>query len=140
LLRAAAATLLFATAGGVQAQDDERQRIPFASPGDDSAMIVGTIGRPAQFIYPVEFIAVNGRNIAPRDAIWPEPGEHELTVRGFVTNPPGLRSAGRFRSEDGSNRIDVVVEAGNEYWVGMKYDRKRSTDPYRTVLYRVERD
>lgn len=117
------------------AQDDE---LPFAKPGEDSAMIVGALGRPAQYIYPVEFIEIDGKNIHPREVMWLEPGEYELTVRAFITNPPGLRSGTRFRESEGHNRITVVVEAGKEYSIGVKYDNSAPTRPFNTVLYRIE--
>src|SRR6056297_1503253 len=126
---ASAATL------SLQAQDDE---LPFAKPGKDSAMIVGALGRPAQYIYPVEFIEIDGKNIHPREVMWLKPGKYELTVRAFITNPPGLRSGTRFRESEGHNRITVVVEAGKEYSIGVKYDNSEPTRPFNTVLYRVE--
>lgn len=138
-LRLAAVVLAAFIATGatstVQAQGDE---LPFAKPGKDSAMIVGALGRPAQYIYPVEFIEIDGKNIHPREVMWLEPGEYELTVRAFITNPPGLRSNFRFRESEGHNRITVVVEAGKEYSVGVKYDNSEPTRPFNTVLYRVE--
>jgi len=119
----------------LQAQDDE---LPFAEPGQDSAMIVGALGRPAQYIYPVEFIEIDGKNIYPREVMWLAPGKYELTVRAFITNPPGLRSGTRFRESEGHNRITVVVEPGKEYSIGVKYDNSEPTRPFNTVLYRVE--
>lgn len=119
----------------LQAQDDE---LPFAKPGKDSAMIVGALGRPAQYIYPVEFIEIDGKNIYPREVMWLEPGEYELTVRAFISNAPGLRSGTRFRESEGHNVITVVVEAGKEYSIGVKYDNSEPTRPFNTVLYRVE--
>lgn len=124
-----------AATSNLQAQDDE---LPFAKPGEDSAMVVGALGRPAQFIYPVEFIEIDGTNIYPREVMWLEPGEYELTVRAFITNPPGLRSGTRFRGSEGHNRITVVVEADKEYSIGVKYDNSEPTRPFNTVLYRVE--
>lgn len=132
----ATAFIAIAAVTSSHAQDDDA--LPFAKPGEGSAMIVGAIGRPAQFIYPVDFIAIDGKNIHPREVIWLEPGEYELTVRAFITNPPGLRSNTRFRGSEGHNRITVVVEAGKEYSIGVKYDNSEPTRPFNTVLYRVE--
>jgi hypothetical protein len=137
---AAAALLVAAAMLPARAQQDPDDGLPFARPGPDAAMIVGALGRPAQYIYPVEFIEIDGTNIAPREVMWLAPGEYELTVRGFISDPPGLRSAGRFRMDEGHNRITVTVEAGREYAIGMKFDRDEPTRPYRTVLYRVEDD
>ena len=130
-----AALIAVGAASAVNAQDDE---LPFAEPGEESAMIVGALGRPAQYIYPVEFVEIDGKNIHPREVMWLEPGEYELTVRAFITNPPGLRSNTRFRESEGHNVITVVVEAGKEYSIGVKYDNAEPTRPFNTVLYRVE--
>lgn len=129
------AALFLAAGFPVLAQDDA---LPFAKPGEDSAMIVGAIGKRAQYIYPVEFIEIDGKNIHPREVMWLEPGEYELTVRAFITNPPGLRSGVRSRSNEDNNRITVMVEAGKEYSIGVKYDASRPASPYNTVVYRVE--
>lgn len=134
----AAVFISVAAATSGHAQDDDA--LPFAKPGENSAMIVGAGGRLAQFIYPVDFIAIDGQNIHPREVIWLKPGEYELTVRAFITNPPGLRSGTRFRESEGHNRITVVVEAGKEYSIGVKYDNSEPTRPFNTVLYRVEDD
>jgi len=132
-----AAFVASAAVSSAQALDPDDE-LPFAKPGPDSAMIVGALGRPAQYIYPVEFIEIDGKNIFPREVVWLEPGEYELTVRAFITNAPGLRSGTRFRESEGHNRITVVVEAGKEYSIGVKYDNSEPTRPFNTVLYRVE--
>src|SRR6056297_3603442 len=132
-----AAFVATAAVSNAQAQNED-DALPFAKPGKDSAMIVGALGRPAQYIYPVEFIEIDGKNIHPREVMWLKPGEYELTVRAFITNPPGLRSGTRFRESEGHNRITVVVEAGKEYSIGVKYDNSEPTRPFNTVLYRVE--
>ncbi|MGK7294911.1 MAG: hypothetical protein ACNS61_03665 [Candidatus Wenzhouxiangella sp. M2_3B_020] len=124
------------TLGTASAQDNEP--LPFADSDEESGMVVGTVGQPAQYIYPVEFIEIDDRNIHPREVMWLTPGEYELTVRGFVKNPPGLRSAGKFRQDEGYNTITLVVEAGKKYSVGMKYDTSEPMSPYHTVVYRVE--
>ena len=137
---AAVALLAAGATPPVHAQQAYGDELPFTKPGPEAAMIVGALGRPAQYIYPVEFIEIDGTNIAPREVMWLAPGEYELTVRGFISDPPGLRSAGRFRMGEGHNRITVTVDAGREYAIGMKFDRDEPTRPYRTVLYRVEED
>jgi len=113
---------------------------PFASAGPESAMIVGSPGLEAQDLYRVQFIEINGRNIAgERDVIWLEPGRYTLTVRMLIDNPPGLRSRRPNRRDDsGYNRIEIVAEAGKRYHVLAKYDDTRQGAPYRTVLYKVE--
>lgn len=135
------ATLVVAAGFPVHAQDrdpDQDDALPFAKPGDDSAMIVGAVGKRAQYIYPVVFTKIDDHNIHPREVMWLKPGEYELTIRAFITNPPGLRRGGRSRSADGNDRITVVVEAGKEYSIGAKYDPAKPASMYNTVLYRVE--
>ena len=140
-ITACLAAILIALAGtsAAHAQDNERNDdLPFAKPGPDSAMIVGAVGRRANYIYPVDFIEIDGQNIHPREVMWLEPGEYELTVRAFVTDPPGLRRNTRIRGSEGHNRITVVVEAGKEYSIGAKYDSSTPMRPFNTVLYKVE--
>jgi len=142
---AVAALTIVLTAGAVLAGeegsddggDKRRDALPFADADEDAAVVIGWVGRPARYIYPVEFIAIDGKNIYPREVMRLVPGEYELTVRGFVRNPPGLQSRGRFRQPDGYNRIEVVVEAGKAYSIGMKYPDDPA-GPINTVVYRVE--
>ncbi|TVQ32954.1 MAG: hypothetical protein EA370_12110 [Wenzhouxiangella sp.] len=114
------------------------ERIPFAQPGADAARIVGQPGDPSKDIFPVRFVAVNGINIPGdgRDTLWLEPGSYELTVLGTARNPMARRIT-RARHEPGYNKIEVVVEAGKVYHIGMKYERSLKRSPYSTVLYRI---
>ncbi len=113
-------------------------RIPFARPGDDAARIVGQPGMPSNDIYPVRFIAIDGVNLPNRgrEVIWLEPGSYTLTVSAEIRNPSARRFT-RDRHETGYNAIEVVVEAGKTYHIGMKYDREQPRTPYSTVLYRI---
>jgi len=131
-----AATLIgLAGASAGQAQDNE---LPFAKPGPEAAMIVGAVGSRANYIYPVDFTAIDGQNIHPREVMWLKPGEYELTVRAFVADAPGLRRGVRSRSAEGNDRINVAVEPGKEYSIGAKYDPEEPARPYKTVVYQVE--
>lgn len=118
-------------------------RPPLTNPGPDAATITGALGRPANDIYPVEVIAIDGVNLpGGRDTIWIEPGRYTLTVRGFVTNPGGLLTRLRSRNTPVQNQIEVVVEAGKRYHLGLRVDRlaagENRRNPARVVLYRVE--
>lgn len=110
----------------------------FAKPGPDAAMIVGIPGYEARNLYEVEFIEINDRLIANRNAIWLKPGKYTLTVRMFIRNPPGLRSRPSRRSEPGYNKIEIVAEAGKRYHILAKYEEGDRQTPYRTILYKVE--
>jgi len=119
------------------AQGDEI-RDPYARGGDPAGVVTGQVGKRAEYIYPVEFTHIDGRSVTPRDIIWLKPGRFELTVRGFVDNPPGLRSATRRARGEGMNKITVVVEAGKEYSIGLKRQPRDAEAPYVTVLYKVD--
>lgn len=115
-------------------------QMPFASPGKDAGMIVGSQGEEARDIYPVRFVAIDGKNIIPRDVIWLVPGKYTLTVSSVITNPGGLSARARNQAmeDDDINEIEVVVEAGKSYHIGVHYEGKSSRRPYTTVVYRVE--
>jgi hypothetical protein len=114
------------------------QRLPTTQPGSHAAQLVGQPGDPTKDIYEVRFIAVDGINIpgGGREALWLEPGKYEVTVLGTARDPMARRFT-RGRSDEGSNKIEVVVEAGKTYFIGMKYDRSVKRSPYSTVLYRI---
>lgn len=120
---------------GVQADDS-----PFVNPGPDAGMVSGWNGLPAQDIHPVTFIELDGRNINARDVIWLKPGKYELTVRSNVRSRFGLGipRRGRVHEEKDHNRIELVVEPGKAYYIGMKHNRQDRRSPYNAVLYRVE--
>lgn len=112
---------------------------PFAQPGAESGMVAGTPGRPAQDIYPVRVVEIDGNNIIPREVMWLKPGKYTFTVSAEITNPRGLNAPrGRVRVEEGINEIEVVVEAGKAYYIGAHYDGKDRSKPYTLVVYRVE--
>ena len=135
----AATLFVLASASAGKAQDNwQNNDLPFAKPGPDAAMIVGAVGSRAKYIYPVDFTAIDGQSIHPREVMWLKPGEYELTVRAFVTDAPGLRRGVRSRSAEGNDRINVSVEPGKEYSIGAKYDPEEPARPYKTVVYQVE--
>jgi len=132
--------LLLGIAGHAPAQDNSNDEWPLAKGDEPYGVVVGSVGKRAEYIYPVEIVEVDGNNLFPREAVWLKPGKHTVTVRGFVTNPPGLRSASRFnlRQDESSNTIELVVEEGKTYMIGLKNEPRETTQPYRVVLYRVE--
>ena len=115
------------------------QASPLTQPGDDAAQLIGSWERPAQYLYSVNFLEIDGEYIGRnRDIIWLEPGRYTLTVQMIVQNPPGIPSRSRLiRRDDDFNKIDLVVEAGKRYYIQAKFDRTRKGAPYRTVLHRV---
>ncbi|QOC21675.1 hypothetical protein IC757_11560 [Wenzhouxiangella sp. AB-CW3] len=111
------------------------ERPSFVSPGADAAMIHGGSGE-ARDIYAIEFIAIDGQRIEPRDALWLEPGEYELEVR--ISGRPLPRTLTlRSRGEDGFNRITVELEAGKRYDIRAHHDRHDTRRPYTVILHNV---
>lgn len=112
---------------------------PFTQPGPDAAMIAGTPGKPANDIYPVSFVEIDGRNIVNREVFWLKPGKYEIRVQPQIRNPGGLTATrGRIREDEGRNVIELVVEGGKSYYIGARVDPNNRRMPYTTVLYRVE--
>lgn len=134
--------LMLSGATAALAQESGNDDWPLAEGDEPYGIVVGSVGQRAQYIYPVEIVEVDDKNISPREAVWLNPGKHTVTVRGFVTNPPGLRSASRFdlRQDESANTIELVVEEGKTYMIGLKNDPRESTQPYKVVLYRVKGD
>lgn len=112
---------------------------PFTQPGPDAAMISGTPGKPANDIYPVSFVEIDGRNIVNRDVFWLKPGKYEIRVQPRIRDSGGLTATrGRIREGEGRNVIELVVEGGKSYYIGARVDPDNRRMPYTTVLYRVE--
>lgn len=115
------------------------QALPLTRPGPDAAQIVGFPGYPANELYEVTFIMIDGRNIVgDRDVLWLEPGRYEITVRSKVRRPPGLDWRNpRSRRDTDYNTIELVVEAGKSYHILQQYVDDREPTKYLTVLHRV---
>lgn len=111
-------------------------RSPFTRPGSDAAMVTGGPGSEARDIYAVDFIAIDGRNIAPRQTLWLQPGEYELTVRIRARQVPRTLNL-RTRDRDGYNRISVELEAGKRYDIRAYLERGDRRSPYSVVLHNV---
>ncbi len=110
-----------------------------ARPGEHSATISGQPGSPANNLYPVRFLAVDGKRInGAREVIWLEPGRYTLTVAAQITNPPGQSYRRPSLRDEPSNTIEVVVEAGRTYYIYAQYDRARRGSEYQPVLHKVE--
>lgn len=131
--RIATAMILVMVSAGALAES------PFTQPGPDAAMVAGTPGKPANDIYPVSFVEIDGQNISSRETFWLKPGKYVLRVRPTITNSRGLNStSGRIREDPDRNLIELVVEGGKAYYIGARVDRTNRRQPYTTVLYRVE--
>lgn len=133
LFRVAALALL------VAAGANPARALPLTQPGPDAAQLVGFPGYPANELYEVTFIMIDGRNIVgDRDVLWIEPGRYEVTVRSKVRRPPGMSWRNpRSRRDTDYNTVELVVEAGKTYQILQKYVDDREPTRYITVLHRV---
>lgn len=124
------------------------QSLPTTNPGPHAARINGAPGQIGQDLYPVRVVAIDGRNIQPRDVLWLEPGRYELRVlveiprgRSFPRHPAETQ---RWRRADAQTRheamtIELEVEAGKTYQIRSRYNRDDSEGiPFSTVLWRIE--
>jgi hypothetical protein len=115
------------------------QALPLTRPGPDAAQLVGFPGYPANELYEVTFIMIDGQNlVGDRDVLWLEPGRYEVTVRSKVRRPPGLSWRNpRLRRDTDYNTIEIVAEAGKTYQILQQYIDDREPTRYITVLHRV---
>lgn len=114
-------------------------RLPTTKPGPHAATVVGAPSARARDLYEVRFVAINGREINPREALWLEPGTYELTVSILVdfgsSAPTGLRR----RQAPGYNTIELELEAGKQYYILARYHRSgEDYGQYSVILHRVD--
>lgn len=112
---------------------------PLTRPGPDAAQLVGFPGYPADELYDVTFVMVDGQNlVGDRDVLWVEPGRYQVTVRATVRRPPGMNWRNpRLRRDTDFNTIEIVAEAGKTYQILQRYIDDREPTRYITVLHRV---
>lgn len=111
---------------------------PFVKPGPDAAAIFGVIGQQQSDVHPVTVVAINGREIVPRDTFWVEPGHYTFKVKPAIVNPRGLKAMrGRTRQAADLNTIDVEVEAGKTYYLGARTAGGDRSRPYSVEVYRI---
>lgn len=110
-----------------------------ASPNEPHGLVVTSVDREAANIYSVYAVAVDGQELARREnALWLKPGEHTIKAinkttmnRNFV---PGLRGD---RSREAIEPLTLNVEAGKNYYVGLKADGGKRSD-WKLVVWQVE--
>lgn len=127
-LAAASAMLLIALlmlGGRGMAADDAEQ-----------AMLVGSPGYPNRDLFAVEFFAVDGKNISPRDVLWLDPGTHVITVRVPERFTESIINQRRQKWTDYVD-IELELEAGKIYDIRGRYNRSDRDNPYDLVVDRV---
>jgi hypothetical protein len=120
----------------------EAQRVPTARPGPDAAQIIGRPGFPNRDIFEVNFVAINGVNIPPRQVMWLEPGTYQITVQivAEFTRPKSPGRPGRIipRDPPGHNVIELELEAGKVYEIRGRFNRDDPDMPFSVILFKVE--
>ena len=112
---------------GAAAQADE-------PPG--KAMLVGSPGYPNRDLFAVEFSAIDGRNIPPRDVLWLEPGRHVITIRVPERFTESVINRHPHTWTDYVD-IELELEAGKIYDIRGHYNRSDRDRPYDIVVDRV---
>lgn len=121
------------------------ERLPTTRPGPNAAQVYGSPGQPAQELFEVKFIGINGRNINARDVLWLEPGNYELKVlieASFARSSPGPGPSfgARRRQPEGYNIIEVELEAGKRYQILARFNRTPDElgRNYSVILHKVD--
>jgi len=97
---------------------------PFAKPSQPSGVIIMDTPRPAQQIFPVQLVKIDGVEIPPRkQGVWLRPGTHRLRLvaqRIDTDLTGGLTARQRqIASQGQKNReLTIEVQAGKKYYVG----------------------
>jgi hypothetical protein len=113
--------------------------VPTAAPGPESAQINGGPASPNRDVFAVEFTAIDGDNISPRDVLWLEPGTYRITVRvdeEFTVSPAW--QINRPQTQDDYVSFDLTLEAGQRYDIRGQYNRNNRNQPYNIIVDRVE--
>jgi hypothetical protein len=114
------------------------ERLPTTKPGPDAATVIGSPGERARDLYEVRFVAIDGRQINPRQTLWLEPGTYELTVSIRADFAGGSPAAPRRRSTPGYNTIELELEPGKKYYVLARYNRSgEDRGAYSVILHRI---
>ena len=104
---------------------------------EGKAMLSGRPGFPARDLFAVEFFAIDGRNISPRDILWIEPGTHTITVRVPERFTESLINQRREKWPDYVD-IELELEPDHAYEIRGRYNRTDRENPYDIVVDRVE--
>lgn len=101
------------------------------------AMLSGTPGYANRDLFAVEFFAIDGRNISPRDILWVEPGVRVITVRVPERFTESLINQRRQKWPDYVD-IELELEAEHAYEIRGRYNRTDRDEPYEIVVDRVQ--
>lgn len=107
------------------------------APAEDTetaqARVLGGPPNQAQYLFEVQFTAIDGENIVPRDRLLLDPGTHTLTVRIPAEYTEAAVGQNRRTWSDDVD-VEVSVEAGEVYRVRGKWNRSDLEKPYELVV------
>lgn len=113
------------------------ERLPTTSPGPEAAQITGSPGYSGRDLFEVNFLAINGREILPRQVMWLEPGTYQITVQIIAVNVMLPQRRWRTREPD-HNIIELELEAGKSYRILGRYNRDEPDRSFSVILYSVD--
>lgn len=115
----------------------------FAEDGDPAkersgkAMLSGTPGFRNRDLFEIEFVAIDGRNISPREILWVEPGRRTVTVRVPERFTESLINQRRQKWPQWVDiELDLLPDHG--YEIRGRFNRTDRANPYDIVIDRVQ--
>lgn len=101
------------------------------------AMLSGTPGFRNRDLFEVEFVAIDGRNISPREILWVEPGRRTVTVRVPERFTESLINQRRQKWPQWVDlELDLLPDHG--YEIRGRFNRTDRANPYDIVIDRVQ--
>ena len=104
---------------------------------EGKAMLSGRPGIPNRDLFPVRFIAIDGRNISPRDILWVEPGLRTVTVQVPRQFTESLINQRREKWPDFVD-IELDLKPQHAYEIRGRFNRTDRENPYELVVDRVQ--
>lgn len=121
------------TAGTVLA----KRSVGMVKPSEPHGVVIGSVDRPAQGLFAVRFVAVDGEEIADRNqGLWLSPGEHKVLAYGNVDRSY-VRGVKRDFTWGNYEPLTINVEEGRRYYVAAKADSSRRNE-WELVVWKVE--
>lgn len=131
------AAVLLAVAGCATVEPPAEGERQSASQREGKAMLSGRPAIPNRDLFAVRFIAIDGRNISPRDILWAEPGLRTITVEVPRQFTESLINQKRETWPDFVD-IELDLKARHAYEIRGRYNRTDRDNPYDIVVDRVQ--
>ncbi|NKI34284.1 hypothetical protein HFP89_03805 [Wenzhouxiangella sp. XN79A] len=131
------AMVLLAVAGCATVEPPAEGERQAASQREGKAMLSGRPAIPNRDLFAVRFIAIDGRNISPRDILWVEPGPRTITVEIPRRFTESLINQQRETWPDFVD-IELELKPRHAYEIRGRYNRTDRDNPYDIVVDRVQ--